>query len=321
MVSCDLSRLKMERPAGPAVYASAVLDLLSRTSVEVVGRRETSKADVVLSLDGRFRAGRGQRNLTAVLDLGHLFERRGYRPLEWLAQNWRVASAARRSDHLLAPSAAVRFGLERYLRVRADRITVLPATPRACFRRPPRHQTEHVCQRLGLPARYFLFVGSRAKRKNLGLLAEAWRMAEAALGSDVGLVLAGSGPTSVPGARDLGFVSLEDLPALIAGAIAWVNPSLYEGSPIGAQEALACGTPAMVAATGAQPHAVDGAGFILDPHDSSQWATAIVTLARDPALRARLSAAALEAAAALRESAPRPETLLRALVGEAAGER
>jgi len=311
----------MERPAGPAVYAGAVLDLLSRTGVEVVGRRETSKADVILSLDGRFRAGRGQRNVTVVLDLGHLFERRGYKPREWLAQNWRVASAARRSDHLLAPSEAVRFGLERYLRVRADRITVLPATPRACFRRPPRQQTEHVCQRLGLPARYFLFVGSRARRKNLGLLTEAWRLAEAGtLGPDVGLVLAGSGPTGVPGARDLGFVSLEDLPALIAGAIAWVNPSLYEGSPIGAQEAMACGTPAMVAATGAQPHAVDGAGFILDPHDGSQWAQAIVALARDPALRGQLSAAALKAAGALRESAPRAETLLRALVGEAPAE-
>ena len=321
MVSCDLSRLNMERPAGPAVYAWAVLDLLNRTSVDVVGRREARKADVILSLDGRFRAGRGQRIVTAVLDLGHLFERRGYSPREWLAQNWRVASAARRSDHLLAPSTAVRFGVERYLRVRTDRITVLPATPRPCFRRPPRPETERLCQRLGLPARYFLFVGSRAKRKNLGLLAEAWRLAKAALGSDVGLVLAGSGSTSVPGAYDLGFVPLEDLPALIAGAIAWVNPSLYEGSPVGAQEALACGTPAMVAATGAQPHAVDGAGCVLDPHDASQWATAIITLARDPALRGQLGAAALKAAGTLRVSAPRSETLLRALTGEAAAER
>jgi len=306
----------MERPAGPAVYASAVLDLLSRSDVEVVGRWGASTADAILSLDGRFRAGHGQRTITAVLDLGHLFERRGYRLREWLTQNWRVASAARRSDHLLAPSQAVRYGLERYLRVRADRITVVAAAPRPCFRRPPRQQTEALSQRLGLPGRYFLFVGSRAKRKNLGLLAEAWRLASPALGSEVGLVLAGSGTTGVPGACDLGFLPLQDLPGLIAGAVAWVNPSLYEGCPVGALEALACGTPAVVAATGAQPHAVGAAGLILDPHDAAQWAGAIVGLAREADLRGQLAAAALKAAAELRESAPRPQSLLRALSGQ-----
>jgi len=311
----------MERPAGPAVYASAVLDLLTQSgNVEVVGREGTRTADVILSLDGRFRAGRGQRIVTAVLDLGYLFERRGYRRRDWLAQNWRVASAVRRSDHLLAPSAAVRLGLERYLRVKPERVTVLEAAPRACFRRPPRAEVEYVRQRLGLPARYFLFVGSRVRRKNLALLAKAWQLAAPAIGPDVGLVLAGAGSTGVAGARDLGFVPLEHLPPLITGALAWLNPSLYEGSSIGVLEALACGTPAVVAGTGAQPHAVGGAGLILDPHGESQWADAIISVAGDPALRGRLGAAALRAAASLREWAPRSETLRQALLGEAAEE-
>ena len=311
----------MERPAGPAVYASAVLDLLMQSGeVEVVGRERTRTADVILSLDGRFRAGRGQRIVTAVLDLGYLFERRGYRRREWLAQNWRVASAVRRSDHLLAPSAAVRLGLERYLRVKPKRVTVLEAAPRAGFRRSPRAEVEDVRQRLGLPARYFLFVGSRVRRKNLALLAKAWQLAAPAIGPDVGLVLAGAGSTGVAGARDLGFVPLEHLPALITGALAWVNPSLYEGSSIGVLEALACGTPAVVAGTGAQPHAVGDAGLILDPHGESQWGEAIISVAGDPALRGRLGAAALRAAASLREWAPRSETLRQALLGEAAEE-
>lgn len=322
VVCCDLSRLKMERPAGPAVYASAVLDLLRQGgTVEIVGREGTRSADVILSLDGRFRAGRGQRIVTAVLDLGYLFERRGYRWREWLAQSWRVASAVRRSDHLLAPSAAVRFGLERYLRVKPNRVTVVEAVPRSCFRRPSRQEVEDARLRLGLPVRYFLFVGSRVRRKNLALLGRAWQLAAPALGPDVGLVLAGAGSKGVAGAKDLGFVSLEHLPALITGAVAWVNPSLYEGSSIGALEALACGTPALVAGTGAQPHAVGEAGLILDPHAESQWAEAIVTLARDPAVRGRLGAAALRAAAALREWAPQSDSLLQALLGEAAEER
>src|SRR5262249_58554169 len=115
--------------------------------------------------------------------------------------------------------------------------------------------------------------------------------------------------------RDLGFVPREHLPGLIPGAVAWVNPSLYEGSSIGALEALACGTPALLAATGAQAHAVGDAGLILDPHQASQWAEAIVTVAGDPAVRGRLGAAALKAAADPRAHAPRSDVPRPALLG------
>jgi glycosyltransferase involved in cell wall biosynthesis len=307
----------MERPVGPAVYASFVLDLLARSGeVDVVDGSGVGDADVILSLDGRFRAGRGQRTVTAVLDLGHLLERRGYGAGEWLAQHWRVASAVRRSDHLLAPSEAVAFGLERYLRTPAARVTVLAPQPRPCFRRPPRERVDELRRTLGLPPRYFLFVGSRARRKNLALLAEAWRRAEASLGTGTGLVLAGPGVAGgVPGARDLGWVPLERLPALLAGAVAWVGPSLYEGSAIGAQEAMACGTPPLVAGTGAQARAVGTAGLVLDPHDADEWAAALVAVAGDEGLRARLAASSLKAAAELREAAPRWERARSALLG------
>ncbi len=309
----------MERPTGPAVYAAFVLDLLRESGeVDVVGGRRAAGADVVLSLDGRFRARRGQRTVTAVLDLGHLFERGGYGPAEWLRLNWRVASAVRRSDHLLAPSDAVAFGLQRYLRAPAERVTVLAATPRPGFRRPPREAVDALRRELGLPPRYFLFVGTRPRRKNLDLLAAAWSRATAGLGPDVGLVLAGPGRGPAGATRDLGWVGLERLPALIAGAIAWVNPSLYEGSPVGALEALACGTPALVAGTGAQPRAVGLAGLVLDPHDPRQWAEALVAVACHEDLRPRLSAAALRAAADVRDARPSPESLLRALRGEGA---
>jgi len=317
VVSCDLSRLKLERPTGPAVYAEFVRDLLAGSGeVEITGGEGVRTADLILSLDGRFRAGRGQRTVTAVLDLGHLLERRGYGAREWLAQHWRVASAVRRSDHLLAPSDAVAFGLERYLGARADRVTVLAPQPRACFRRPSREQVEGLRRELGLPSRYFVFVGTRARRKNLPLLAEAWRLAAGRLGRDAGLVLAGPGTGGVPGATDLGYVPLEGLPPLIAGAVAWLNPSLYEGDAIGAQEAMACGTPPLVSGTGAQARAVGTAGLILDPHDAGQWADALVAIAGDAGLRARLAAASLKAAAELREARPRWDASLRpALLG------
>jgi glycosyltransferase involved in cell wall biosynthesis len=319
VVCCDLTRLKMERPAGPAVYACFVLDLLARSAeVALAGPEGLAGADVILSLDGRFRPGRGQRTVTAVLDLGHLLERGGYGVGEWLRQNWRVASAVRRSDHLLAPSDAVAFGLRHYLRTPADRVTVLPPQPRSNFRRPRREQVAELRASLGLPERYLLFVGSRARRKNLRLLAAAWHSASRTLGPDVGLVAAGPDGPGVPGARELGYVPTERLPALIAGAVAWLNPSLYEGSAVGALESMACGTPPLVAGTGAQARAVGTAGLVLDPHDPGEWTAAMVAIASDGQLRARLSAASLETAAEVRAAAPGPQALLAGLLGAGA---
>lgn len=310
----------MERPVGPAVYATFVIDLLARgDEIELLNPRERGRAEVVLCLDGRVRVTRARRTVTAVHDLGHLFERGGYGGVEWLEQNWRVASAVRRSDHLLAPSEAVRFGLERYLRVPSDRITVLTPLPAPGFRRPPRDQVDELRRELRLPADYFLFVGTRSRRKNLGLLGDAWRAAGGPREGAPGLVLAGPGGGGVPGALDLGYVPPERLPALIAGALAWVNPSLYEGSALGAQEAMACGTAVLVAGTGAMPRAVGMAGLILDPHDAGQWARALEAIAGDRALRSRLSVAGLKAAAELRASAPDPERAVAAVAVARAG--
>jgi len=248
-----------------------------------------------------------------VSDLGHLLDRRGYGTREWLLQNWRVASAARRSDQLVVPSTAVRFGLERYLGIAAARVTVFEALPRVGFRRRPRAEVEAVRAGLGLPERYLLFVGARSRRKNLGLLDRAWALARRRPGSEVGLVLAGPGRGGVSGAVDLGYVDADQLPALISGATAWVNPSLYEGSAIGVLEAISCGTPALVAATGASAHAVGRAGIALPPHDPKAWAEAIVAVVTGDELRASLVAAGLKAAAELRSSPPDPEVLLRAI--------
>jgi len=313
-ISCDTSRLDLERPAGPAVYAIAILQTLhGAREVAVVGAEREREADVILAVDGRFRTGRGQRTVTVVSNLGHLLDRRGFGPREWLLQNWRVASAARRSDHLVVPSTAVQVGLERYLGTPPDRVTVFEAHPGAEFRRRSRSEVEAVRASLGLQERYLLFVGTSRRRKNLGLLAKAWSLARRRLGPEVGLVLAGRGRGGVPWARDVGYVGADRLPALISGAVAWLNPSLYEGSAVGVWEAISCGAPALVAATGASARAVGRAGIALAPHDPDAWAEAMVDVVTNTELRASLAAAGLRAAAELRSSRPGPERLLRAV--------
>lgn len=298
---------------GAAAYAAHVLERLQEfEEVKLVGAVEEPRSDALLNLDGHFRAGHGQPVITTVLDLGPLFAPRVYGARERLGLRWRVASAARRSHHVLAPSTAVQTGLEQYLRLPPSRVTVLPPLPAAHFHRAARADVEDLRSRLQLPARYFLFLGSRSPRKNLALLAEAWKRARI---EDVGLVLAGPGDEGITDALDVGYVPNEQLAALLSGALGWLNPSLYEGSAIGALEAMACGTAVLAAATGAQAHAVGLNGLLLPTNNPDEWARALKAVSTDPTLRARLSAAGLRKVRELTGSPPGVRPLVMALAG------
>ncbi|MGI6278865.1 MAG: glycosyltransferase family 4 protein [Patescibacteria group bacterium] len=60
------------------------------------------------------------------------------------------------------------------------------------------------------------------------------------------------------------FVPDEEVPFLIAGAKAFVLPSLYEGFGITALEALACGVPVVVSKVSSLPEVVGEAGLYID---------------------------------------------------------
>ena len=97
--------------------------------------------------------------------------------------------------------------------------------------------------------------------------------------------------------RWAGFQTTEGLLELYRGAIAYVDPSLYEGFGLQALEALACGTPVIASNTTALPEVVGDAGILLDPRDAAGFAVAMRRVAEDPALAAGLSAKALAQAA------------------------
>jgi glycosyltransferase involved in cell wall biosynthesis len=162
-----------------------------------------------------------------------------------------------------------------------------------------------------LAPRYLLFVGSLEPRKNLrvllraiGLLSARGRLyghrlvlvgCQGAHFQDDGLAAAIAQAGEL--VEVLGYVPDEDLPALYAGATAFVYPSLYEGFGLPPLEAMACGTPVVVSDAAALPEVVGEAGLLFDPHDGEALAEALSRLLEDAALRGELSRRGLARAA------------------------
>jgi len=149
--------------------------------------------------------------------------------------------AVQRAVRTIVPTEAVardavqRLGLER------ERIVVIPEAPDPKMYARPAEEVARVRERLGLPERYLLWVGSLRHpdpRKHVAKLAAAPR--------ELPLVLVG--PTR-PWAHELsgviltGEVSDDDLAAIYSGSHALVLASEDEGFGLPAVEALACGAP------------------------------------------------------------------------------
>jgi glycosyltransferase involved in cell wall biosynthesis len=147
---------------------------------------------------------------------------------------------------------------------------------------------------------YVLTVASQTARKNLSALVPA-AQALARQGVEV-LVAGGHRPqfaaeANLTGLTMLGHVPDDDLPALYAGAEAFVLPSVYEGFGLPVLEAMASGTPVVAADATALPETCGGAARLVAP-DAEALREALTELVADGAERARLRALGLERARA-----------------------
>lgn len=192
-----------------------------------------------------------------------------------------------------------------------------------------RSRLETIRRRYALPERFVLYVGAIEPRKNLRRLMQALATARAR-GIPHQLVCAGPyGWRS----RDLtrlidrlglrrvvhfiGYVPVEDLPAIYNLGEIFAFPSLYEGFGLPVVEAMACGTPVVTANTSSLEEIAGGAGETVNPYDAGAIAGALVRLARDPDRRRELAARGLARAQTF--SWTRSACEMLAVYGRAAG--
>lgn len=206
-----------------------------------------------------------------------------------------VPRSLRRADLLLAVSENTARDLVDLFHVGRDRIRVVHHGVSAAFRPLPADRKRAARERLGLPDRFILFVGTIEPRKNLETLLEAWSQ----LPRRPDLVLAGGWGWRYEAVRArldrlgdqihlLGPVEPSDLPDLYNLASCLAHPAWYEGFGLTPLEAMACGCPVVCSGSSSLPEVVGDAGLLVAPGDADAWRRAFERVRDDPDLPAEL---------------------------------
>lgn len=157
-----------------------------------------------------------------------------------------------------------------------------------------RLQADSLRRRLGLPDRYFLFVGRFAPEKNVLRMIEAYARYRQAAGQRAwGLVLVGGGPLetelrarakNLSGVVFAGFQQADALPKYYGLASCLVLPSISETWGLVVNEAMAAGLPVLVShRCGCVPELVQNGvnGYICDPLDIEDLARLLGVMSSD----------------------------------------
>ena len=220
-----------------------------------------------------------------------------------------TALTCARARRILAISQSTADDLTTLLGIPASKIDVTPlGYDKALFRPLLPAEREHFRQKEGLPARFWLYVGTLEPRKNLELLLRAYARLEPAerlpliLGGGLGWqgqrVLAAIERLGLRDAvRHFGFIAAADLPFWYNCAEAFLYPSVFEGFGLPVLEAMACGAPVLTSDVSSLPEVVGSAGKCLPPADEERWTAELKALKADAAWRDQARKSGLERAA------------------------
>lgn len=189
--------------------------------------------------------------------------------------------SGKRADKLVAISKATAADAKLILRREVDAVIPPAISPRYRLKSPL--DVEDIRRKHGIERAYFLCIGTLEPRKNIRQLVDAYKALRDSGGSLPDLVLAGSvgwlqddmevgndAGDAQGTVKYVGYVDIEDLPSLYAGATALLMPSIYEGFGMPVLEAQRCGTPVVHGTHGSMVEAGGRLGVAVAPQ-AAEW--------------------------------------------------
>jgi len=205
-----------------------------------------------------------------------------------------VPQVLKQAQHIICNSQATAEDIINFYQIPAGQITpILLGYDREHFH--PAHEKSPENQP------YFLYLGRHDPYKNLHRLIGAF--AELPNRGEYQLWLAGPvdrryTPLLQTQVGELGitqqvkflnYVSYDELPKIIHGAIALVFPSLWEGFGLPVLEAMACGTPVITSNLSSLPEVAGEAAILINPYSITEITAAMQMIAEDLQMRSHLS--------------------------------
>lgn len=215
------------------------------------------KLDIYHGLSHELPANIGKSGAKSVVTVHDLINFRFpelYNTIDRTIYEKKLKSACNNADKVVAISEQTKADIIEYLGTPADKIEVVyQSCAPAFFTQWTNAQLTTLRNKLYLPERYILYVGSLAERKQVKELIKAYHQLQQ---EDLYLLLVGNGGSYQSELRqlvdELGLtgmvhfmnnVSNADLPAVYQAAEIFVYPSMFEGFGLPIVEAMAGGTP------------------------------------------------------------------------------
>lgn len=198
-------------------------------------------------------------------------------------------SSLSRASHVITDTETVRRELIDTLSLSPKIVSAIPLGVEPSYRARAADELAPQLRKWGLePGRYGISVAALEPRKKTAELVLAWSRLPHEVRDRFPLVLAGApgwsneslhekiaAAQSEGWLKHLGYVPEEALPQLYSGARLFVYPSIYEGFGLPPLEAMASGTPVIVANRSCLPEVCGDAGFYVDPDDLDGFTNAI----------------------------------------------
>ncbi len=286
------------------------------------------KADVFHAPTGSLPMGYRGKSVITVHDLAIYDHPEWFPGGQLFSKRMVVPASVRNASKIIAVSHATKRDAVRLFAVPPEKIRVIHEGVVHREAGEHDHQRASVLLRHGLDRPYFLFLGTIEPRKNvLGLVHAFGTLAEQfpSLADGTDLVIAGatgwkSDETlayiakinkSLGGerVRMLGYLPAEDKEEVMAHALAFMFPTLYEGFGLPVLEAMSLGVPVVSSDVSSIPEIVGRDGVLVDPTHRSELMLAMKHLLENPDYRRELGMRGLHRSIEFRWERTAGETL------------